>query len=54
MFNLDTSYMKLLGLQKGGGGGGKLSKIFLEEWSLTILVRQNNNLIKTISSYFVL
>lgn len=46
MFNLDASYIKLLCLQKGGGGG-KLSKIFLEEWSLTILVRQNNNFIKT-------
>lgn len=51
MFNLDTSYMKLLCLQKGGGGGGKLSKIFLDEWSLTVLAR-HNSFIKIKSSYF--
>lgn len=51
MFNLDASYMKLVCLQKRGWGG-KLSKILREEWYLTILVRQNNNFIKTKSSYF--
>lgn len=50
MFNLDTSYMKLLCLQKGGGGG-KLLKIFLDEWSLTVLAR-HNSFIKIKSSYF--